>query len=96
MVSRQSQARMNNSQIKATNPISFQLAFSHLEIFANQLWRTSLPDKVDFVYGRIWLHTLELAHRWKQTTAEDVLAGIDFSFDDSHDQSVDISFSLQI
>lgn len=55
-----------------------------------------MPDKVDFVYGRIWLHTLELAHRWKQTTAEDVLAGIDFSFNDSNYQSVDILFSSHI
>lgn len=46
-----------------------------------------MPDKVDFVYGRIWLHTLELAHRWRQTTAADALAGIEFSCTDSKDSN---------
>jgi hypothetical protein len=60
-------------------PVSFHLAFSHLETLANRLWKTSEPDGVDVVYGRIWLHSLELAHRLSQTTVADVLAAIDFT-----------------
>jgi hypothetical protein len=59
--------------------VSFQLAYSHLETIANRLWKNSEPDGVDVVYGRIWLHSLELAHRLSRTTVADVLAGIDFS-----------------
>jgi hypothetical protein len=58
--------------------VSFQLAFSRLELFANRLWQPSEPDVVDVVYGRIWLHSLELEHRLNCTTVADALAGIDF------------------
>lgn len=59
--------------------VSFQLAFSRLEIFANRLWKIAEPDTVDVVYGRIWLHSLELAHRFSSTTVADALAGIHFT-----------------
>jgi hypothetical protein len=59
--------------------VSFHLAFSHLETLANRLWKISEPDGVDVVYGRIWLHSLELANRLSHTTVADVLAGIDFT-----------------
>ena len=72
---------LGTHQSASTTSVSFQLAFSQLEILANRLWKTSDPDSVDFVFGRIWLHSIELAHRLNSTTVADILASIDFGSD---------------
>ena len=75
--------------IRRSKGVSFELAFSHLEIFANRLWKNAELDEGDAIYGRIWLHSLELAQRFNCTTVADVLAGINIS-----DKYISVSLDL--
>ena len=56
--------------------ITIKFATSKLEMLANRLWKSGEPHDLDYVYGRIWLHSLELAHYFGSATAEEYLRGL--------------------
>ena len=71
----------DNSTAVIGKSLQFDLATTQLDILANRLWKTYLPDRFDFVYSRIWLHANQVNKRFHQTSIADILAGLKFCSD---------------
>ena len=53
-------------------------AQASMQILANRLWKPVVPDRIDFVYGRIFLHSNQVNDRLRTNTTTDVLTGLKF------------------
>ena len=45
----------------------------------SQTWKSHAPDRLDFIYKRIWLHAKHVLKRFSTVTASDILANFDLS-----------------
>jgi hypothetical protein len=70
-------------------------AVSNVRFSSSRLWKNHPPDKFDFIYTRLLFHTGELCKRFSETTAYDVLAGIELPSQHDIDHLQDTHINLK-